>query len=191
MSRFRASRTAKNLLTSFAAEAQARTRYDFFARKATEDGYIQVSRIFADTANQEYEHALRFFKFFNGGQLEMTASFPTGVIRTTYDNLVASAALEHYVRNDMYAVFSAIAEDEGFTRAADTWEAVIVAEAHHEEAFEALAENIKTGTAFKRDSSRTWRCISCGYLHEGPEAPAKCPACVKPRGTFELLCDNW
>ena len=191
MGKFRESETAKNLLTSFAAETQARTRYDFFADKAAEDDYIQIAHIFSETANQEYEHALRFFKFFNGGELEMTARFPTGVIKSTYDNLLASAALEHYVQNDLYAVFSEKAKEEGFTRAADTWDAIIVAEAHHELSFLELAENIKSGIAFKRKDPKTWRCINCGYLHEGLEAPEKCPACVRPQGTFELLVKSW
>ncbi len=191
MGKFRESMTAKNLLTSFAAETQARTRYDFFAGKAVEDDYIQIARIFSETADQEYEHALRFFKFFNGGDLEMTARFPTGAIRSTYDNLIASAELENYVQHDLYAVFSETAKAEGFVRAADTWDAIIVAESHHEQSFIELAENVKSGTAFQKGEEHVWRCLNCGYLHEGLEAPTKCPACVRPQGTFELLCKNW
>jgi len=191
MTKFRESETARNLLTSFAAETQARTRYDFFAAKAAEDGFLQIARIFSETADQEYEHALRFFKFFNGGELEMTARFPTGVIRSTYDNLIASEALEHYVQNDLYKVFSGTASKEGFERAADTWDAIIVAENHHEKAFRELAENLKTGSAFEKAEKKVWRCLNCGYIHDGASAPSKCPACVKPQGVFELLCDNW
>ena len=191
MAKLRESRTAKNLQISFSAEAQARTRYDFFARRAEDDGYIQVAKIFSETAQQEYEHALRFFKFFNGGELETTWSFPTGVIKDTYANLIASAALEHQVHTEMYPVFADIALEEGFERAADTLNAISVAEKNHEEVFLELAENIKNETAFKKDTSMVWRCLSCGYIHIGNEAPDKCPACVKPEGYFEIFVKNW
>lgn len=191
MGKFRESRTAKNLQISFSAEAQARTRYDFFAKKAEDDGYIQIAKIFAETARQEYEHALRFFKFFNGGELETTWSFPTGVIRDTYANLIASADLERQVHTEMYPVFADIALKEGFQRAADTLNAISVAERNHESVFLELAENIKNETAFKKSETLTWRCLSCGYIHIGDAAPDKCPACVKPEGYFEIFIKNW
>jgi rubrerythrin len=191
MVKFRESLTAKNLHTSFAAEAQARTRYDFFAAKARDEGYMQIAKIFAETANQEYEHALRFFKFFNGGELEISWSFPTGVIESTHANLLSSAALEKYVGEDMYAGFALVAQDEGYERAVDTFNTIIVAEAHHEKTFLDLARNIEAGLVFQRRTERRWRCLSCGYLHTGVSAPKKCPACVKPTGYFELLCENW
>ncbi|MCG6931909.1 MAG: rubrerythrin family protein [Desulfofustis sp.] len=188
---FRESRTARNLQTSFSAEAQARTRYNFFARRAEEDGYIQISRLFDETADQEYEHGLRFFKFFNGGELETTWTFPTGVVEDTRSNLISAAELELYVHDVMYKSFADIARKEGFKRAADTFDAIIVAEVHHEKLFRELADNIDSGRVFAREEVRTWRCLSCGYLHQGKEAPEKCPACVKPQGYFELLGKNW
>lgn len=191
MMKFRESNTAKNLHTSFAAETQARTRYDFFANKARDEGYIQIAKIFNETANQEFEHALRFFKFFNGGELEIKWVFPTGVIKDTRANLLSAAALEHYVSQDMYAKFALEAKEEGFARAEDTFNNIIVAEAHHETMYLELAENIKKERVFQKDEEQVWRCLSCGYLHTGKSAPRKCPACVKPTGYFELLYENW
>jgi len=191
MKKFRESQTAIHLHTSFAAETQARTRYDFFANKAREDGYIQIAKIFNETANQEFEHALRFFKFFNGGELEIKWTFPTGVIKDTHANLVSAAALEKYVSEDMYAKFAKIAEEEGFERAADTFNMIIVAETHHEKLYLELAQNIAADRVFQKDDETVWRCLSCGYLHTGKSAPTKCPACVKPAGYFELLYENW
>ncbi len=191
MGKFRDSQTALNLHASFAAETQARTRYDFFAARAMEEGFVQIANIFSQTANQEYEHALRFFKFFNGGDLPVNWTFPTGVIKDTHANLLSAAALEHYVSFDMYETFAAVAEDEGFARAADTFNAIIVAEVHHEKLYLQLADNIKSNRIFSRKSEKTWRCLSCGYLHQGAEPPDKCPACVKPRGYFEILPENY
>ncbi|MEH0018307.1 MAG: rubrerythrin family protein [Desulfobacter sp.] len=191
MGKFRESRTAANLQTSFAAEAQARTRYDFFAARAEDEGYIQIAKLFRETANQEFEHALRFFKFFNGGEMPVNWSFPSGVIQTTRENLLSSAELERHVGNDMYARFAEEAEAEGFARAADTFNAIIVSENHHEKLFRRLADNIATGNVFSREKETAWRCLSCGYIHTGREAPEKCPACVKPAGYFELLCENY
>jgi len=188
---FKESRTAKNLLTSFAFESQATTRYQFFANKAQKDGFFQIAAIFEETADQEREHALRFFKFFNGGELEITATFRTGVIKTTYDNLISSADLENNVHTELYPGFAAIARDENYERAAETWDAVSVAEVQHEKTFLALAENILSRKIFKRKTQRLWRCRNCGYIHEGMEAPEKCPACVRPKGHFELFCENW
>jgi len=188
---FRQSRTARNLLTAFAAEAQARSRYNFFADQAREEGYIQIGRLFDETAAQEHEHALRFFKFFNGGEIEIQWSFPAGVIKDTHSNLISSAELELYVHSDMYKGFALIAREEEFERAADTLDAISVAEKNHEKLFRELAENIVAGRAFARDEEQVWKCINCGYLHTGKDAPDKCPACVKPRGYFELLGKNW
>ena len=191
MGSFKESRTAKNLLTSFAFESQATTRYQFFANKAQKDGFFQIAAIFEETADQEREHALRFFKFFNGGELEITATFRTGVIKTSYDNLISSADLENNVHTELYPGFAAIARDENYERAAETWDAVSVAEVQHEKTFLALAENILSRKIFKRKTQRLWRCRNCGYIHEGMEAPEKCPACVRPKGHFELFCENW
>ncbi len=191
MTTFRESRTAKNLHASFAAETQARTRYNFFSRRARDEGYMQIAKIFDETADQEFEHALRFFKFFNGGELEIKWTYPTGVIRDTRANLLSAADLEKYVSEDMYAAFAVIAEDEGYPRAADTFNNIIVAEKQHEKMYRELADNIAAHKTFQRDDVHTWRCLSCGYIHTGKEAPKKCPACVKPSGYFELLYENW
>lgn len=191
MASFRESNTAKNLLLSYSAEAQARTRYNFFAIRAREEGYIQIASLFDQTAEQEFEHGLRFFKFFNGGELEITGTFPAGVIKETYDNLIASAELELYVHDKMYAVFAEEAEKEGFQRAADTFSAINVSEKHHEIMFRELADNIASGRVLKRDREVIWKCLSCGYLHHGTSPPDKCPACVKPPGYFEILKKNW
>jgi len=191
MIKFRESRTAINLHTSFAAETQARTRYNFFANKARDDGYIQIAKIFDETADQEFEHALRFFKFFNGGELEIKWTFPTGVIKDTRANLLSAAALEKYVSEDMYDKFAKIAKKEGFERAEDTFYNIIVAEKHHEKLYLELAQNIATNRVFQKDEEMVWRCLSCGYIHTGKAAPEKCPACVKPTGFFELLCENF
>ncbi len=191
MGKFRESRTAVNLHTSFAAEAQARTRYNFFANKARDDGYVQIGKLFDETAAQEFEHALRFFKFFNGGELTINWHFPAGVIQDTRSNLLSSAELENYVGNDMYAKFAEIAREEGFARAADTFDAIIVAENHHEKLFRHLAENIISNRIFQDKAPIQWRCLSCGYIHTGEKAPDKCPACVRPTGWFERLCENY
>lgn len=191
MGKFRESRTAKNLLISYAFESQATTRYIFFSKKAKEDGYIQISKIFQEISDQELEHALRFFKFFNGGELEITSSFLTGVIKTTYDNLIASADLEKNVHTSLYPGFAKIGREEGFDRAADFWDAISIAEAQHEKTFLALADNLKTGRIFNRNEKRVWRCSNCGYIHEGKNAPEKCPACVRPIGFFELFAKAW
>ena len=191
MGKFRESQTAKNLLVSYAFESQATTRYTFFANKAKEDGYIQIAGIFQETAGQECEHALRFFKFFNGGELEVTATFLTGVIKSTLENLLSAADLEKHVHTELYPGFAKIAREEGFGKAADFWDAISVAEAQHEKTFLALAENIQKDTIFQRPGKCVWRCMNCGYIHEGNSPPDKCPACVKPSGYFELFVQNW
>ena len=191
MGTFRDSRTARNLLLSFAGESQARNRYTYFARRAFGDGLVQISDIFDETANQECEHALRFFKFFNGGELTVSGSFPTGVIGTTYENLVAAADGERYEHTELYPGFARVAREEGFDRAADTWDAISVSEKQHEKRYRDLAANLIEDRVFSRETEAVWRCRNCGYLHTGAQAPQKCPACVKPRGYFELLAENW
>lgn len=191
MTKFRESQTAKNLLLSFSGESQARNRYTYFSRKAAEDGYIQIADIFEETANQECEHALRFFKFFNGGELEIAGNFPAGVIKTTYENLIAAADGEKFEHSELYPGFAKIARQEGFERAADTWDAICVSERQHEKRYRELAGNLAADSVFKREEEKTWRCMNCGYLHVGKQAPDRCPACVHPRDFFELLCENW
>src|SRR5210317_1001819 len=191
MGKFRESRTAHNLLCSFAGESQARNRYTYFARRAEEEGYVQIGDIFEETANQECEHALRFFKFFKCGELEISASFPAGVIGRTYDNLLAAAAGEKFEHSELYPGFAETALEEGFGRAAETWEAICVSEKQHEKRYRELAANIELDRVFKRNREVVWKCRNCGYLHTGTEAPEKCPACVRPRENFELLGENW
>jgi rubrerythrin len=191
MSKFRDSRTAQNLMLSFAGESQARNRYTYFARQAAEEGLMQIAAVFAETADQECEHALRFFKFFNGGEMEITGSFPAGVIKGTYENLLAAADGERHEHSQLYPGFARTAREEGFARAADTWEAISVSERQHEKRFRDLAANMQAGRVFSRSRETVWRCRNCGYLHVGAEAPARCPACVMPQGYFELLAENW
>lgn len=191
MGSFKESKTAHNLLLSYSAEAQARTRYNFFSTRAREEGLIQIANIFDETAEQEFEHALRFFKFFNGGEQQISGVFPAGVISDTRENLLASAALERFVHDEMYAVFAKVAEEEGFQRAADTFTAINVSEKHHEEMYMELAARIEHDTLFTRDQPVIWKCLGCGYLHEGTAPPAQCPACVRPPTHFEQYMKNW
>jgi rubrerythrin len=185
------SQTEKNILTAFAGESQARNRYTFYADKAREEGYVQIADIFAETANQERAHAERLFGFLKGGEVEIQAAFPAGVVGTTAENLRAAAAGEHYENTEMYPGFAKVAREEGFDAIANTFEAIAVAERQHEKRYVALAENVEGGTVFKKDRPVVWRCIYCGYLHEGPEAPKACRACLKPQAYFELLGENW
>lgn len=191
MGNLKGSKTEKNLLASFAGESQARNRYTFFASQARKDGYMQIADIFEETANQEKEHAKRFFKFLEGGAIEITASFPAGVIGTTLENLKAAAAGEHHEWSSMYPGFAKVAREEGFEAIAKVWEAVSVAEKQHDKRYSELAANIEAGKVFKREGKTVWRCRNCGYLHEGPEAPGACPACAHPQDYFELLGENW
>jgi rubrerythrin len=183
--------TEKNILTAFAGESQARNRYTYFASQAKKEGYVQISAIFEETANQEKEHAKRLFKFLEGGDAEITASYPAGVIGSTLDNLLASAAGENEEYVHMYPGFAKIAREEGFDDVAAVMEAIAVAEKQHEKRYLALANNIKADRVFKRGETVVWRCRNCGYLHEGTEAPDECPACAHPQAHFELLGENY
>ena len=183
--------TEKNILTAFAGESQARNRYTYFASKAKKEGYAQISAIFEETANQEKEHAKRLFKFLEGGALEVAAAFPAGVIGSTVENLLASAAGENEEHSEMYPGFAETARQEGLEEYAKVFEAIAVAEKQHEKTYLALAANIKNDRVFKRDVSATWRCRNCGYTHEGTEAPDSCPACDHPQAHFELLGENY
>lgn len=191
MAQFKGSATEKNLITSFAGESQARNRYTYFSSKAREDGLVQIADIFEETANQEREHAKRFFKFLEGGTAEVTAAFPAGVIGSTSENLKAAAAGENYEWTDMYPGFAKVAREEGFEQIAKAWEAIVVAERQHEKRYLGLRANVDAGTVFRKDKPVVWRCRNCGYLHEGPEAPAACPACAHPQAYYELLAENW
>jgi len=191
MASLKGTQTEKNLLTAFAGESQARNRYTYFASKAKKEGYVQISDIFTETANQEKEHAKRFFKFLEGGEVEITGAFPSGVIGTTLENLKAAAAGEHYEHTEMYPGFAKVAREEGLDAVAAVFEAISVAEKQHEKRYVDLAANIEAGKVFKKDETETWRCRNCGYLHEGEEAPELCPACAHPQAHFELLGENW
>lgn len=191
MASIKGSQTEKNLLKAFAGESQARNRYTYAASKARKEGYIQISMIFEETANQEKEHAERFFSFLEGGEIEVTAAFPAGVVGTTAENLKAAAAGEHFEWTDMYPGFAQTAKDEGFAAVAAVFEAVCVAEKQHENRYNGLLKNVEAGTVFQKDKPVVWRCINCGYLFEGPEAPKACPACAHPQAYYELLAENW
>ncbi|MBU4389535.1 MAG: rubrerythrin family protein [Proteobacteria bacterium] len=184
-------KTEKNLLTAFAGESQARNRYSYFAGKAKKEGYEQISTIFEETANQEKEHAKRLFKLLEGGEVEISASFPAGVIGSTLENLKASAAGENHEHLHMYPDFAKTAREEGLEDIAKIFEAIAVAEKQHEKRYLALAYNIETGRVFKKDKEVMWRCRNCGYVHYGKEAPEKCPACDHPQAYFELLGENY
>jgi len=191
MKELKGSQTEKNLLLSFAGESQARNRYTYFAGQARKDGYDQISFIFEETANQEKEHAKRFFSFLKGGDVEIAGSFPAGVIGTTRENLLAAAAGEHYEHTEMYTGFAKVAKEEGFSDVAAVYLAVSVAEKQHEKRYRDLAANIEKGRVFKRDKDVVWRCRNCGYLHTGKDAPQACPACAHPQAYYELLGENW
>lgn len=191
MSQLKGSKTEKNLLTAFAGESQARNRYTYFASKAKKDEFVQISNIFEETANQEKEHAKRLFKFLEGGEVEISAAFPAGMIGTTQENLKASAGGEHYEYSEMYPGFARIAHEEEFSEIAGVFEAIAIAEKQHEKRYLALMANIEADRVFKREEPVVWRCQNCGYLHNGTEAPIVCPACDHPQEHFELLGENW
>ena len=191
MGNLKGTQTEKNILTAFAGESQARNRYTYFASQAKKDGFVQISEIFTETANQEKEHAKRLFKLLEGGEVEVTAGFPAGVIGTTLDNLKEAAGGENYEYTEMYPGFAKIAIEEGFEEIAEIFKAIAVAEKQHEKRYLALATNIENGAVFQKESSVVWQCRNCGYLHEGDEAPDECPACAHPQAHFELLGENW
>lgn len=183
--------TEKNLLIAFAGESQARNRYTYYAGIAKKEGLVQISAIFEETANQEKEHAKRFYKFLEGGSVEITESFPAGKLATTLENLRHAAAGEEYEWTEMYPGFAKIAREEGFTEIAAAFESISIAEKQHGKRYTDLADNLAAGKVFKRNGKVVWRCRNCGYLHEADEAPDMCPACLHPQAHFELLGENW
>ena len=185
------SRTEVNLMAAFAGESQARNRYTYFASQARSDGYMQIADVFEETANQEKEHAKRFFKFLPGGDAQVQAMFPAGVIGTTAENLRAAAGGEHHEWSELYPSFAQVARDEGFKEIASVFQFISVAEKQHEKRYLGLLSNVETGAVFKREQSVVWRCRNCGYLHQSKGAPAMCPACAHPQAHFELLAENW
>ncbi len=189
--RLKGTRTEKNLLTAFAGEAQARNRYTYFASKAKNEGYVQIQAIFEETANHEKEHAKRLYKFLEGGEVEITAAFPAGIIGSTLENLRQAAEGEHHENSEMYPDFAKVALEEGFKDIALAFTSIGKAEVYHERRFKALAKHIEDGTVFKRGETVIWRCRNCGYLHEGAEAPERCPACDHPRAHYEEYTEKW
>ncbi|MBR7140449.1 MAG: rubrerythrin family protein [Lentisphaeria bacterium] len=183
--------TETNLLRAFAGESQARNRYTYFASQARKEGFMQIADIFAETADQEKEHAERFFKYLTGGEVEIRASFPAGCIGTTVENLAAAAAGEYEEWNNLYPSFSETAREEGFNDIARCFEFICVSERQHERRYRALLKNITSGTVFAREREVMWRCRNCGYLHYGKSVPEQCPACLHEKGYFELLAENW
>jgi len=190
MGTLKGTRTEKNILTAFAGESQARNRYTYFASQARKEGYIQIAAIFEETANQEKEHAKRLFKFLEGGETEIQASFPAGVIGSTLENLKAAASGENYEHTTMYPEFAKVAREEGFNEIATVFEAIAVAEKGHEERYRKLIKNMEEDKVFKRDEEVVWRCRNCGYLHRGKKAPERCPACAHPKAFFEVYNEN-
>lgn len=191
MASLKGTQTEKNILTAFAGESQARNRYTYFSAQAKKEGFVQIADIFEETANQEKEHAKRLFKMLEGGEVEITAAFPAGVIGTTAENLQEAAGGENYEHTTMYPDFAKVAREEGFNEIAEVFMAIAVAEKQHEKRYLDLLANIENGRVFKRPETVVWRCRNCGYLHEGTEAPDKCPACAHPQAHFELLGENY
>jgi len=189
--KLKGSKTEGNLLAAFAGESQARNRYTYFASAAKKEGYFQVSLAFEETANQEKEHAKRFFKFLEGGDLSITATYPAGMVGDTAANLKASADGENHEWGSLYPDFAKTAREEGFEPVARTFEAISVAEKQHEKRYRGFLKNLQDGKVFCKDKPTVWRCLNCGYTHEGTIAPENCPACAHPKAYFEVLAENW
>ena len=183
--------TEKNLLTSFAGESQARMRYTYYASLTKKEGYEQIAAIFTETADQEKEHAKRMFKYLEGGMVEITASYPAGVISTTLNNLLEAAAGEHEEWSQDYPHFADVAEQEGFYEIAAMYRNISVAEKGHEERYRAFVNNIETASVFAKEGEVVWQCRNCGYITIGKEAPEVCPACLHPQAYFEVKKENY
>ncbi len=188
---FKGSKTEKNLLTAFAGESQARNRYIFFASVAKKAGYEQIAAIFEETAGNEKEHAELFFKYLKGGDVEITASYPAGIISSTADNLKAAAEGEKMEWGTIYPSFAEVADKEGFKDVAQTFRMVATVEAYHERRYIKLLDNVKNGKVFKKDAPVRWKCRNCGYVFEGTEVPDKCPTCDHPQAYFEVWIENY
>lgn len=183
--------TEKNILAAFCGESQARNRYTYFSAQAKKEGYVQISTILEETANHEKEHAKRLYKMLEGGEVEITAAFPAGVVGTTEENLEEATGGENHEHTSMYPEFAKIAREEGFPEIADVFLSIAVAEEYHEKRFLALLNNIRQDRVFQRDQPVTWSCRNCGYQHEGTKAPDTCPACNHPQAHFELSPNNY
>jgi rubrerythrin len=188
---FKGSKTEKNLLAAFAGESQARNRYTYFASAAKKAGYEQISAVFLETAENEKEHAKIFFQLLKGGEVEIVAAYPAGVIADTAAHLKAAAAGENFEWTTLYQGFAKAAEQEGFKDAYQAFTQVAKVEKHHEARYLALLKNVQGGKVFRKDSSARWHCRNCGYVHEGAEAPGVCPVCSHPQAFFELLAENY
>ena len=191
MKKLQGTETEKNLLKSFAGESQARMRYDYFSKQAKKDGLEQISAIFAETALNEKEHAKRFFKFLEGGSVEITASYPAGKIGTTLENLKAAAAGENEEWTKLYPEFAKVADEEGFGEIATAFKMIATVEKAHEERYRKLYDNLESGKVFKYGGKIIWKCLNCGYLHEGDSAPERCPACLHPQAYFQIKENNY
>lgn len=194
MKSLKGTRTAENLMKAFAGESQARNRYTYYASVAKKEGYVQISNIFMETAENEKEHAKRFFKFLNeslqGEAVEINAEYPVG-LSDTKANLMYAANGENEEWSDLYPEFAKVAEEEGFPAIATVFRKIAEVEKHHEERYRKLLANIENGEVFKKTEPVKWKCLNCGYIHEGTEAPQMCPACAHPQGYFEVLADNF
>lgn len=193
MPSIKGTKTERNLLTAFAGESQARNRYTFYASVARKEGYIQIANIFEETAQNEKEHAKRFFKFLEGDAVTINqdVKFPAGIIADTKTNLINAAKGENEEWTHMYPEYARIAEEEGFQAIASVFREIAKVEKHHEERFLKLAKNIEEGKVFRKENVVKWKCINCGYVYEGVEPPTSCPSCAHPYNFFELLCDNF
>ena len=191
MKSVKGTQTEKNLLMTFAGESQARMRYTYWARVAEKEGYQQIAAIFLETAEQEKEHAKRMFKFLEGGDLEVTGTYPAGQIRSTLENLDEAAKGEEHEYKELYPMCADVAEKEGFPEIAQMYRAVIVAEIFHGQRYRKLQENIRAGRVFEREEIKKWRCRKCGYVHEGTDAPQICPACLHTQGYYEIAAENY
>lgn len=191
MASIKGTKTEQNLLKAFAGESQARNRYQMFAKKADKEGYKQIAKLFMETAENERVHAARFFSFLEGGNLEITATYPAGIVGTTLENLKAAAMGENEEWTDLYPTFANVAKEEGFPKVATAFEFVGKAEVEHENRFLKLADNIEKEAVFKKEASVRWKCDKCGYVHEGAEAPELCPCCLHDKTHFELKEINY
>jgi rubrerythrin len=189
--KLKGTKTEKNLLAAFAGESQARNRYSYFASAAKKEGYEQIAAIFLETAENEKEHAKRFFKFLEGGMVEFTAAFPAGSIGTAAENLNAAAEGEREEWTRLYPGFADVAEQEGFPAVAAAFRYISKVEVQHEKRYRALLKNVQEGRVFKKDAPSRWKCRNCGYHHEGADVPELCPACLHPKSHFELLAENY
>ena len=189
MPSIKGTKTEQNLLKSFAGESQARNRYTFAAKTAKKEGYEQIAALFLETAENERQHAKGFFRFLEGGTVEITAAYPAGVTGTTVENLAAAAAGEHEEHTELYPEFARIAKEEGFPQIAACFNLVAQVEKHHEERYLMLLKTIEEGSTFRKSEPVKWICRRCGYIHEGPEAPAVCACCSHPQAHFQLLTD--